>query len=77
MFQFKFFLGLIQNAPVEVYDVLFLFVPQLCSNSHLLVKDFLNVAHPVQVVLFLLAKLLLMEVLAKLLDLTPLIITDV
>ena len=77
MFLFKFFLGLVQYALVEVYDVLLLFVPQLCSDSHLLIKDFLNVAYPVKVVLLLLAKFLLMKVLAKLLDLAPFIITDV
>lgn len=76
-FSFHFFPGLFEDALVEVHDVLLLFGSEFSSHGHLLVEHLSHVVGPGLMVVLLLLLFGLVEVLAKLLNFAPLVITNI
>ena len=76
-FSFHLFPGLFEDAFVEVHDVLLLFGSEFGSHGHLLVEYLPHVVGPGLMVVLLLLLFSLVEMLAKLLDFAPLVITNI
>lgn len=68
---------LLKNFLIEVNNVLFLLGPQLGTDRHLLIKNLLDIVCSCNVVVFLFPLLCLVEMLAKLLNFAPLVITNI
>ena len=74
-FSLHLFSGLLKNALVELHNVLFLLCSELGPDCDLLIEHLLDVVGTGFVLVFLFLLLRLVEVLAELLDFTPLVIT--
>ena len=74
---FELFLGLVEDALVEVLTLFRCLVAKFLPEFDLLVKHFFDLLNAILLLLFLLAHLLLVQLLAELLDLAPLVLADV
>ena len=73
----QLFTGLINDSPVEILAFLLRFLSQLRSHLDLLIKDFSHLFLPLIMLCLLILKHLLVEALAKLLNLSPFVFADV
>ena len=76
-FDLQFFLGLIQDLTVEVLLLLDGLFAKLGSQFDLLVEHVTHLPNSIVVIGFLLPLLFLVEFLAELLDLAPLVVADI
>lgn len=72
-----FFPRLIEDSLIKLFPLLFVFLSEFSSKFDLLVENFTHLLHSVLVVSLLLSHLFLVETLAELLNLTPLVVADV
>lgn len=68
---------LVENALIEILLLLRCFFTQLLPDFDLLVQDLFDLLYAILLLLFGLTHLLFVELLAELLDLTPLVLADV
>ena len=73
----KLFLGILNKLPFKIIILLLSFIAQLDSKLNLLIENLLHLLSLVLVLLLLLSLLLFVELLTKLLDLAPLVFTNI